>query len=78
MELGAVIAILFFFIVILALIVSYVQLHRCEECKRLLAGQTIDEDQQLFKEDKLHRPYVKQHLKCKHCGHEWTARFPVS
>jgi len=78
MELGAVIAILSFVIVIFALIVSHVQFHRCEVCKRLFAGQIIAKDRMLLEYDEKHRPSVKQHLKCKHCGHEWTARSPVS
>jgi len=78
MELGAVFAILLIVGVMFALITSYVQFHRCEVCKRLFAGQIIAEDRQLLEYDENRQPSVKQHLKCKHCGHEWTARSPVS
>ena len=59
MEFGTVIAILFFVIVISALVVPYVQYHMlCEECSRLFAGK----DQQLFKDDKEHKTSVRHHL----------------
>ncbi len=78
MEIGEIFAVLIIVMVGFALVLSYVQLHRCKECKRLFVGRIIGKNQQFFEDDEEYLEFEMRHLKCKYCDHEWTVRFPDS
>ena len=79
MQAGEITALILIVSFAFTLLISYVQFHRCEECSRLFAGRIIGKNHQFFAEDdEEYLRFETRQLRCKCCGHEWIARFPVS
>ena len=79
MEIGEILAVLIMVMVGFALVLSYVQFHRCKECKKLFAARIIGKNQPLFEDDDEEDLEIETgHMKCRYCEHEWIVKFPPS
>ncbi len=79
MEIGEIFAVLIMVMVGFALVLSYVQFHRCKECKKLFAARIIGKNQPLFEDDDEENLEIEsRQMKCKYCEHEWIVKFPQS